>query len=234
MSNCQRPLSEMPLKTCNTNLRHLTTCATGPSRRLLSAVVLGAAISIITGGFSPLQAANGNSAFLVPQRSISQPPGSLGLCSKYTWACAKTGQSKFHENAALRLAKAVNSKVNRRTRQIGDRAQYGREEYWNLPTSRGGDCEDLVLLKKKLLVEAGMTSERLLISTVLDRKMNSHAVLVFRTKRGDFILDSLTSKILSWKDTGYTFLKMQNPASLGDWDAVLAGGVIKDRPTASK
>ena len=201
---------------------------------VFSTLCFSAIISILTGGLTPLQAGNGNGEFLVAKRSISQPPGSVGLCSKYRWACTTTGKSEFNGNAALRLVNAVNLKVNTQTRQVEDRVQYGRAEFWSLPTSRGGDCEDLVLLKKKLLVEAGVASESLLISTVLDRRLNSHAVLVFRTDQGDLVLDSLTNKIFSWKDTGYTFLKMQNPASLGNWEAVLAGGVIKDRPTASK
>jgi len=181
----------------------------------------------------PTSAEAQGQAFLVAQRAAPQPPGSAGLCGKYAWACARTGASVSSEATALQLARKINAKVNRGTRHMEDRAQYGREEHWALPTARGGDCEDFVLLKKKMLVEAGVASEALLIATVLDRDMSSHAVLVFRTRSGDLILDNLTNKILPWSKTGYTFLKLQNPASLGKWDAVMAGGILVERPTAS-
>ncbi|MEP1611735.1 MAG: transglutaminase-like cysteine peptidase [Roseobacter sp.] len=189
---------------------------------------------IATVGFVPASQASQSGAFLVPQKAIHAPSGAVGLCNKYSWACKASASASFSGSEKLTLARKVNSSVNRQVRQIEDRDQYGREEHWALPTRRGGDCEDLVLLKKKMLLEQGVPSSALLISTVLDKKMRSHAVLVLRTSKGDMILDSLTDKILPWKKTGYTFLKLQNPKSLSRWDAVLAGGVIKDRPTASR
>jgi len=190
--------------------------------------------SITVLGSSIVTAANNNGTFLLAKLSTTSPPGASNLCDKYRWACTSTGYRGVSGRAALHLAKSVNSQINRQTDQIEDQAQYGRQEYWALPTSRGGDCEDIVLLKKKKLLEKGVASETLLIATVLDLNRNSHAVLVLRTKQGDFVLDSLQDKIIPWRSTGYTFLKMQNPKSLRRWDAVLAGGLIKDRPTGSK
>lgn len=184
--------------------------------------------------FSPALAGNSSGAFLIGNRSITAPAGFQGLCSKYNWVCARSHQSSISQADVLKMAKAVNLHVNRRTRQIDDQRQYGREEYWTLPSARGGDCEDLVLLKKKMLLERGVSSETLLIATVLDRKLQSHAVLILRTNRGDLVLDNMTNKIVPWRSTGYTFLKLQNPRSLSRWQAVLSGGVIKDKPTASR
>lgn len=184
---------------------------------------------------APVAAAgNGGSAFLVAQTAAKPPSGFKGLCAKYDWVCSATGTRAALTPEHMSLAQTVNRQVNRQVREIEDLRQYGKEEYWALPSARGGDCEDLVLLKKKMLVERGVPSEALLIATVLDRKLNSHAVLVLRTKGGDLVLDNLTNKIKPWKKTGYTFLKLQNPMSLNRWDAVLAGGVISDRPTASR
>ncbi|MEP2028910.1 MAG: transglutaminase-like cysteine peptidase [Paracoccaceae bacterium] len=185
-------------------------------------------------GLTPAFAGSKHGVFLVGHRTITAPAGFNGLCAKYGWVCARSGQTTIGQNTVLKLAKSVNTHVNRGTRQIDDQKQYGKEEYWTLPSARGGDCEDLVLLKKKMLLERGVASETLLIATVLDRKLNSHAVLVLRTKKGDLVLDSLTNKITTWKQTGYTFLKLQDPRSLSRWQAVLAGGVIKDSPTASR
>jgi predicted transglutaminase-like cysteine proteinase len=183
---------------------------------------------------APAMAAKGANAFLVAQYPVSAPPGSKGLCAHYAWACASSGSPTKAGSADLTLARSINNKVNRQTRQIGDQQQYGQAELWALPTARGGDCEDFVLLKKKMLMQAGVAPSALLIATVLDRKNSSHAVLVMRTDRGDLVLDSLHSRIVHWTDTGYTFLKMQNPSSLRLWDAVLTGRFIKDSPTASR
>ena len=192
------------------------------------------ALSLALGGIGMTGPANATTAHLVAQKAIHAPAGFKGLCARYTWVCTSTGQSSLSAANELALAQTINRAVNKQVRQIEDTQQYGKAEHWALPTRRGGDCEDLVLLKKKMLIERGVPSQDLLIATVLDRKMGSHAVLVFRTAKGDLILDSLTDKIVPWDKTGYTFLKLQNPKKLSKWDAILAGGVIKDRPTASR
>ena len=185
-------------------------------------------------GYGQAASAEQNSAFLVAQKAINAPSGFIGLCNRYAWVCKGSASSRMGTSDKMALATNVNRAVNRQVREIEDLRQYGKEEHWALPTRRGGDCEDLVLLKKKMLIERGVPSSALLISTVLDRNLNSHAVLVLRTAAGDMVLDNLTNKILPWAKTGYTFLKLQNPKALSKWDAVLAGGVINDRPTASR
>jgi len=245
MSNwitCWRKLLKIMYKTCVHLVadRIIVTgkCACLMAGKMSKIKIVHSLVSVVFSitvlGSSTVMAASNNGTFLVAKRSTTSPPGASNLCDKYQWACTSTGYLEFSGRAALHLAKSVNSQINRQTDQIEDQAQYGRQEYWTLPTSRGGDCEDIVLLKKKILVEKGVASETLLIATVLDLNRNSHAVLVLRTKQGDFVLDSLRDKIIPWRSTGYTFLKMQNPKSLRRWDAVLAGGLIKDRPTGSK
>ncbi len=117
--------------------------------------------------------------------------------------------------------------------QISDASQYRRDELWALPTRRGGDCEDFALLKKRELIRLGIPAERLLIATVLDRKYRGHAVLVVRTHRGDMVLDNLTNRVMRWERTGYTFMKMQNPARPDTWQAILAGGLLADKADKS-
>ena len=98
-----------------------------------------------------------------------------------------------------------------------DLAQYKKADFWTLPNSRGGDCEDFALLKKKELITAGIAPERLLLSTVLDRQGNSHAVLIFRADTGDYVLDNLNDQIKTWQSTHYTFLRMQSPTNPRTW-----------------
>ncbi|MGB5556597.1 MAG: transglutaminase-like cysteine peptidase [Paracoccaceae bacterium] len=182
---------------------------------------------------TPLAAAEPKTpAYLAPKRAISAPDGFAGLCGTYGWACASSAASAVSGAAVLKLADRINRSVNRRTRQISDRAQYRKDEVWALPTARGGDCEDLVLLKKLRLIEAGVPASSLLMATVLDLRGGRHAVLVLRTNGGDLVLDSLHDRIKHWVDTRYTFLKLQNPRSPGSWDAIFAGGRIPiERPT---
>lgn len=175
-----------------------------------------------------------NLSGLLPVREVAGPPaGAVGLCGTYDWACAKSGKRKVVDGQALETIKTINARVNRTVRPVSDMAQYGRAERWGLPTAQGGDCEDYALLKKKELIAAGFAPEQLLIATVLDRQNQSHAVLIVRTGRQDLVLDNMTGRILPWQKTGYTFLRLQNPARPSGWVAVLAGGIFADTAVAN-
>ncbi|MGL4281960.1 MAG: transglutaminase-like cysteine peptidase [Albidovulum sp.] len=167
--------------------------------------------------------------FLIARQAIDAPAGAGGICTRYEWACARGNGLKMSDTDAIKMARIVNGTVNRGIRPISDRAQYGVEENWTLPSSRGGDCEDLVLMKKKALIAKGMAPERLMIATVLDRNRGSHAVLVLRTAAGDYVLDTLVSTIKPWRATGYSFLRMQDPKAPSRWNAIFAGGIFGTR-----
>ncbi|OSQ45286.1 hypothetical protein MGEO_18380 [Marivita geojedonensis] len=163
---------------------------------------------------------------LVAKFAADPPRGAVDLCVRYQWACSpKWGAGPLPPDI-LKLAKQINNDINRRVRQIEDQRQYGRKEYWSLPTKRGGDCEDFALLKKAALMQRGISPENLLIATVLDHRRNNHAVLVLRTTAGDYVLDNVTNRILLWSKTRYSFLKMQDPNAPHKWHALLAGGVF--------
>ncbi len=196
-------------------------------------IMISIAFSIMIFSAPTTLAAANNKAFIYAKSATAAPPGAQHLCTRYKWACTRSGKPRANSTVALKIAKLVNNQVNRQTRQVEDQRQYGKEEYWTLPSSRGGDCEDIVLLKKKRLMNKGLSSNNLLIATVLDLNRNSHAVLVLRTKRGDYVLDSFRNRIVPWFNTGYTFLKMQNPKSPRRWNAILAGGLIADTPTGA-
>ncbi len=81
-----------------------------------------------------------------------------------------------------------------------------------------GDCEDYVLLKRRMLMQAGWPREALLITVVRDKKGDGHAVLTVKTDKGDFILDNQAENVLLWSETGYRFVKRQSqsdPERLG-------------------
>ena len=170
--------------------------------------------------------ASGKRPHLEALHRVDEPNGFSDVCVRYDWACTRSGRATSTGREVLTIAQTVNTIINRQTREVTDEVQYNRSEYWALPTARGGDCEDFALAKKQALISKGIAAEKLLIATVLDRRNNPHAVLVLRIDAGDYILDNVTNRILGWQETGYTFLRMQNPDSPSQWLAVLAGGVL--------
>lgn len=51
-------------------------------------------------------------------------------------------------------------------------------------------------------------------------------MLVLRTEEGDFVLDNLNNRVKGWQETGYSFLRMQNPDAPHRWNAVFKGGMF--------
>ena len=192
----------------------------------MSKTAAAAAGAILAAGLTITGTLAEAGSYMTPRHPIRQPDGAGSLCETYTWACATTHSAQAFGEVEMAEVRRVNAQVNRTTRQIPDVQQYDRAEVWALPTRRGGDCEDFALLKKRRLIEAGIPPDRLLIATVLDTRFQGHAVLVVRTGTGDVVLDNLTSRIRSWDETGYIFMKMQSPETPGGWDAIIAGGPL--------
>ena len=200
---------------------------------LLARASRAAMLVAATGLWSALSApaalaANGEDEFLHPRRPIAAPAGFAQVCDRYSWACSGVTRGQMGEADILDLARSVNRRINAGFHQVSDERQYGVTEVWALPTGRGGDCEDFVLLKKLALIKNGVPASRLLIATVLDRQRAPHAVLVLRTATGDLVLDNLRTQIRPWNKTGYTFLRMQNPDAPQVWQAVFAGGIFRE------
>ena len=138
-------------------------------------------------------------------QSGNAPQGFRNVCGRYPWACSNRSSGRINGDAeVLAIAKKVNSQVNREIRQVSDQAQFGVKERWTLPTSGKGDCEDIALMKLKRLIDAGVAPNRLFMAQVLPRRYDQHVVLVVRTKSGDYVLDNLTSRVKTWRQTGYT------------------------------
>jgi predicted transglutaminase-like cysteine proteinase len=114
----------------------------------------------------------------------------------------------------------VNRWVNETIRPMTDQEHWGVIERWSYPTDGYGDCEDYVLLKRKMLIEAGWPREALLITVVRDKKGDGHAVLTVKTDKGEFILDNQNESVLAWQDTGYRFVKRQSQADQNVWVAL--------------
>jgi predicted transglutaminase-like cysteine proteinase len=103
----------------------------------------------------------------------------------------------------------VNARVNTAIKPLSDQEHWGVVDRWDYPDDGYGDCEDIQLLKRKLLIEAGLPRRALRMTVVLDRAWAGHPVLMVRTDRGDFILDNERRAILAWSETGYVFIKRE-------------------------
>jgi predicted transglutaminase-like cysteine proteinase len=121
------------------------------------------------------------------------------------------------EPATIRLTRetwniiqAVNNRVNASVIPLSDQDHWGIPDRWDLPMDGYGDCEDIQLLKRKLLAERGLPRRAMRMTVVIDRLGDGHAVLLVRTDRGDFILDNKTDAILPWDRTGYVFAKRED------------------------
>lgn len=186
--------------------------------------VIAAVFAIVASIAAPADGFASGSDFLKARGQGAAPPGAKQLCATYRWACARGTSASLVSQGQMQVVRAVNTAVNRSTRAIEDRQQYGEAERWAMPTRRGGDCEDYALAKKRALISKGIDPQRLLIATVLDRSRRPHAVLVVRTDQGDLVLDNVTNSIRSWRETRYVFLRMQDPRSPSRWVNVQAGG----------
>ncbi len=103
----------------------------------------------------------------------------------------------------------VNRRVNARIKPITDMAHWGVVDRWDFPDDGFGDCEDIQLLKRRMLVERRLPRRALRMTVVIDEIGEGHAVLMVRTDRGDLILDNKTNAVLPWQRTGYSFVKRE-------------------------
>ncbi len=191
-------------------------------------IAIAAALSVITASSAAFAIDSSTSGGVLPLKAVvSAPAGATGVCAAYAWACAPGNSNKALGAAEMELISQINRKANTRIRPVGDMQQYHVAEKWTLPTARGGDCEDYALYKKKALIEAGISPDRLLLASVLDRQGGSHAVLVLRADGADLVLDNLRGTIKRWDQTGYTFLRMQDPRNPQRWVATMAGGIFR-------
>jgi predicted transglutaminase-like cysteine proteinase len=128
----------------------------------------------------------------------------------------------------------TNQYVNDRVSWTSDDALYGKAERWTLPLDRG-DCEDIVLLKRKMLARLGWPQGSLLITTVEEpgpakgSVKGRHAVLTVRSDRGEMILDNQTPEILFWYETKYRYLSRQSATDPNVW---VAFGTEQPKPPA--
>jgi predicted transglutaminase-like cysteine proteinase len=164
-----------------------------------------------------------SAAFMPIGQQTSQPIGHYQFCLSHADECSiRSAQSSPMALTDLRWSELqqVNSLVNSAIVPATDMEMFGVEELWNYPAARG-DCEDYVLLKRRILAEQGWPLSDLLITVVL--RPDGHAVLTVRTDRGDLVLDNLVSEVRLWSDTPYLYVKRQSEQNTGRWVSIEDG-----------
>ncbi|MDP2120113.1 MAG: transglutaminase-like cysteine peptidase [Hoeflea sp.] len=156
---------------------------------------------------------------LVPAGKTNPPIGHYEFCRTYAGECEALGR----DQGPMQLTRQrwaqmleINTHVNRSIQPDTDLNIHGVEELWSYPRTVG-DCEDYVLLKRLMLMEAGFSPQDLLITVVLQPNGDGHAVLTVRTDYGDYILDNMRSDVRLWSETGYTFVKRQSSEHAAHW-----------------
>jgi predicted transglutaminase-like cysteine proteinase len=148
------------------------------------------------------------------------PIGWVELCAELPRECdtkPSTPRDVVLTDRVWKDLHRVNRVVNETIKPMTDLEHYGVVEKWAYPDDGYGDCEDYVLLKRRMLIQAGWPREALLITVVREKNGDGHAVLTVKTDRGEFILDNQNEAILLRAETGYRFVKRQSQSDPNTW-----------------
>jgi predicted transglutaminase-like cysteine proteinase len=151
----------------------------------------------------------------------SVPYGWVDLCGREPQECDQPVLPA--QNIALtpdiwRMLNAVNRHVNATIEPISNFDHWGTLlDHWDYPKDGKGDCKIYALWKRKLLIDAGLPRQALLMTIVRDLDGDGHTILTVKTNRGEFILDNLRDDIRPWDETGYRFLKRQSQQNPNIW-----------------
>jgi predicted transglutaminase-like cysteine proteinase len=176
---------------------------------------------MVTGLATPTASAASDQQLFITLGAPTRPPiGWMDFCIEYAPECdAKPLEARdvVLTPKAWKDLVRINKWVNDSVWPITDMDHWGVVERWNYPDDGYGDCEDYVLLKRKMLLQAAWPRQALLITVVRDRNGDGHAVLTVKTDKGEFILDNQNPEIQLWSETGYHFVKRQSQTDPNAW-----------------
>jgi predicted transglutaminase-like cysteine proteinase len=155
-------------------------------------------------------------AALVSSGPAGPTPAWMEFCAREPQECtvdvSEPAVLSFNQEFWLTILE-VNERVNRAILAVTDQDHWGEVDRWDYPDDGLGDCEDIQLLKRRLLIEAGLPRRALRIAVVIDEQGAGHAVLMVRTDQGEFILDNKRDAVLAWHETGYDYVKREGDES---------------------
>jgi predicted transglutaminase-like cysteine proteinase len=183
-----------------------------------AAAALAAAVAV-----APAHAASERPLFISVGSAAHAPVGWTEFCAEYAPECetkATAARDVVLTSKAWNELTRINDLVNATIKPMTDLEHWGVAERWNYPDDGYGDCEDYVLLKRRMLMQAGWPRQALLVTVVRDKRGDGHAVLTVRTDEGEFILDNQNEDVLLWSETGYRFVKRQSQSDPNVWIAL--------------
>lgn len=193
-----------------------------PQSKAILGTALAAAMVAVLGAASA-EAASERALYVSVGASARPPIGWVEFCNENPKECPANPTQARDVVLTAKVWKdlvQVNKWVNDTIKPVTDMEHWGVVERWSYPDDGKGDCEDYVLLKRRMLMQAGWPREALLITVVRDHKGEGHAVLTVKTDKGDFILDNQAEEILLWVETGYRFVKRQSQSNPNVWVAL--------------
>ena len=123
---------------------------------------------------APAALAGNDKPLFVSVGDVARAPiGWVEFCVEYKGECATkptTPRDVVLSPKAWTDLVRVNAWVNDNIKPMTDLEHWGVVERWNYPDDGYGDCEDYVLLKRRMLMQAGWPREALLITVVRDKK----------------------------------------------------------------
>jgi len=190
-------------------------------RRFWASAVAGA--TFLIADLATPSTASDQQLFVAVGGPTRPPIGWTGFCIDYAPECETRpmeARDVVLTPKAWRDLGQINKWVNVAVLPMTDMDHWGVVDRWNYPDDGYGDCEDYVLLKRKLLLQAGWPRQALLITVVRDLNGEGHAVLTVKTDKGEFILDNQRMEIQLWSETGYHFVKRQSQNDPNTWLAL--------------
>ena len=190
------------------------------SKVIKIAAVAGVLAAGLLAAQSSTEAADANAGYIAVGNRTLVPYGWVDFCNRYRGECDNTvveAQDVRLTPVTDKIIKRINSWANNNIKPKSDEAHWGVVDRWDYPSDGFGDCEDYVLLKRRLLVQEGFPRQALLITVVKDERGDGHAVLTVKTDKGEFVLDNLHDRVLPWNKVPYRFVKRQSQAQQNVW-----------------
>lgn len=190
-----------------------------------------AALAVSSGLFPKAQAGfigspmalRGAAQYIRFDAPILPPMAFTQFCQRYVNECKprhlafRGSRLKLNAERWSDLAQ-VNRDVNAAIRPQPNLDGLAGEKWLLNPAS--GDCNDYAVTKRHELLMRGLPARALLLSEVVTRWGEHHLVLVVRSFSGDFVLDSLTGKIVPWFKSPYQWVRIQLPNDQRLWSTI--------------
>lgn len=182
----------------------------------LAAVVFSAMAGAGSALAFPQWVTPGSGDALLSVGAAGPTPAWMAFCAQRPRECAHDPSEPdtiVLDQTNWKMIVDVNERVNREILPVTDQDHWGVADRWDYPDDGLGDCEDIQLLKRRLLTQAGLPQRALRMTVVIDEIGAGHAVLMARTDRGDYILDNKRNAVLPWQQTGYRYVKREGSDS---------------------